>query len=220
VRKKERIGAFGGTFNPIHSGHLRAAAVVQERFLLDKVLFIASYIPPHKNSVDIASALHRLRMVEIAVRRYPRFIPCSIEVEAKGKSYSILTLNKLKELYPEAELFFILGIDAFLEIDTWRDYEHVLNQCYFVVITRPGYHLEDAGGILGGRYKEKIHKLGGSEVVEDDLLSSFKIFLLPIEALDIASTKIRKRLKRGESVKAMVSEGVEDYIKKNNLYRD
>ncbi len=220
MRKKERIGAFGGTFNPIHSGHLRAAEVVQKRFLLDKVLFIPSYIPPHKNSVDIASALHRLRIVEIALRRYPRFIPCSIEIEAKGRSYSILTLNKLKEFYPEAELFFILGIDAFLEIDSWRDYEQVLKQCYFVVITRPGYHLEDAEGILGGRYKEKTYKLSSSEVVEDNLLLSFTIFLLPIEALDVASTEIRRRLKKGESVKSMVSEGVEDYIKKNNLYQN
>ncbi len=199
---------------------MRAAEVVQKRFLLDKVLFIPSYTPPHKNSVDIASAVHRLRMVEIALRRYPKFIPCSIEIEAKGRSYSILTLNKLKELYPEAELFFILGVDAFLEIDTWRDYEQVLKRCYFVVITRPGYQLEDAKGILGGKYKEKIYELRCSEVVEDNLFLSFNIFLLPIEALDVASTEIRRRLKRKESVKSMISEGVEDYIEKNNLYRN
>jgi len=105
--EKERIGVFGGTFNPIHSGHLRAAEIVKKNFFLEKIFFIPSYIPPHKETTGIVSARHRLRMVELALRPYSGFVPCALEVEAKEKSYSIITLNKLKTLHPQALIFFI-----------------------------------------------------------------------------------------------------------------
>jgi nicotinate-nucleotide adenylyltransferase len=217
--EKERIGLFGGTFNPIHSGHLRAAEIVKKRFFMEKIFFIPSYIPPHKESVGIASADHRLRMVELALRPYSSFVPCSIEVEAREKSYSIITVNKLKKLHPKALTFFILGVDAFLEIETWKDYEQVLEQCYFVVIDRPGYRLDDAKKILKEKYQKKMHKLSEFEPVRDKLLQSFKIFLLSIDALDIASTEVRERIRKGESIKDMVSKEVETYIMDNKLYR-
>lgn len=217
--KKERIGIFGGTFNPIHSGHLRAAEIVKERFFLEKVFFIPSYIPPHKDSAGIISAYHRLRMVELALRPYSCFVPCSIEVDAKEKSYSIITLNKLKRLHPKALFFFILGVDAFLEIETWKDYEQVLEQCYFVVIDRPGYRLDEAMQVLGGKLMGKMYKLSESEPVGNELLYSFKIFLLPIAALDVASTEVRERIRKGESIKDMLSQEVENYIIDNKLYQ-
>jgi nicotinate-nucleotide adenylyltransferase len=217
--KKERIGLFGGTFNPVHSGHLRVAETVQRRFLLDKVLFIPSYIPPHKDKADIASPYHRLKMVEIALRGFPHFIPCSEEIDAEEKSYSIITINRIKKLYPKSWIFFILGIDAFLEVDTWKDYEQLLEQCFFIVTSRPGYRLDEAKKILEGRYREKMYKLAKSESVKDEMLPSFRIFLLPIGALDIASTEIRGKIKQGDSIKSMVSEGVEAYIKENRLYK-
>jgi nicotinate-nucleotide adenylyltransferase len=217
--KKERIGLFGGTFNPVHSGHLKAAEVVQKRFFLDKILFIPSYLPPHKDTAEIASPSHRLKMVEIALRGFSHFIPCSIEIDAEEKSYSIITINRIKKLYPEARVFFILGIDGFLEVDTWKDYEQLLEQCFFVVISRPGYLLDDAKKTLEGEYGEKMYKLAKSEVIKDEMLLSFRIFLLPIDALDIASTEIRGIIKRGDSMKDMVSERVEDYIRKNRLYK-
>jgi nicotinate-nucleotide adenylyltransferase len=217
--EKERIGLFGGTFNPIHLGHLKAAKIVKKRFFLERVFFIPSYIPPHKDSAGVVSADHRLKMVELALRSYSCFVPCSIEVEAREKSYSIITLNKLKKLHPKALAFFILGVDAFLEIKTWKDYEQVLEQCYFVVIDRPGYRLDDAGAVLKGKYKENMHKLSASEAVRDELLFSFKIFLLPLDSLDLASTEIRERIRKGKSIKDMVSEEVEAYIKENKLYQ-
>jgi len=217
--KKERIGIFGGTFNPIHSGHLRAAEIVKERFFLEKVFFIPSYLPPHKDSTGIVSAYHRLRMVELALRPYSCFVPSSIEVDAKEKSYSIITLNKLKRLHPKALFFFILGVDAFLEIETWKDYEQVLEQCYFIVINRPGYRLDEARQVLGGKLIGKMHKLSESEPVRNELLYSFKIFLLPIGALDVASTKIRERIRKGESTEDMLSQEVENYIIDNKLYQ-
>ncbi len=217
--KKERIGLFGGTFNPVHSGHLRAAEVVQKRFPLDKILFIPSYIPPHKDTAEIASPSHRLKMVEIALRGFSHFIPCSIEIDAEEKSYSIITINRIKKLYPKSWIFFILGVDGFLEVDTWKDYEQLLEQCFFVVISRPGYLLDEAEKTLEGKYREKMYKLAKSEVIKDEMLLSFRIFLLPIDALDIASTEIRGIIKRGDSIKDMVSERVEDYIRENRLYR-
>lgn len=217
--KKERIGLFGGTFNPVHSGHLKAAEIVQKRFLLDKILFIPSYIPPHKDTAEVASPSHRLKMVEIALRGFSHFIPCSIEIDAEEKSYSIITINRIKKLYPKSWIFFILGIDAFLEVDTWKDYEQLLEQCFFVVISRPGYLLDEAKKTLEGRYREKMCMLAKSESVKDEMLLSFRIFLLPFEALDIASTEIRGIIKRGDSIKGMVSERVEAYIRENGLYK-
>jgi nicotinate-nucleotide adenylyltransferase len=217
--KKERIGLFGGTFNPVHSGHLKAAEIVQKRILLDKILFIPSYLPPHKDTAEVASPSHRLKMVEIALCGFSRFIPSSIEIDAKEKSYSIITISRIKKLYPKSWIFFILGVDAFLEIDTWKDHERLLEQCFFIVISRPGYLLDKANKILEGKYKEKMYELSKSESVKDELLLSFRVLLLPLDALDIASTEIRGRIKQGDSIKGMVSEEVEIYIRKNRLYK-
>ena len=217
--KEERIGLFGGTFNPIHSGHLKAAEIVQNRMDLDKVLFIPSYIPPHKDSAEIASPVHRMKMVELALHSHPHFIPSSIEVDAEEKSYSIITLGKIKKLYPNSRLFFILGIDAFLEIDTWKDHEQVLEQCFFVVINRPGFQLEEAESVAQGTSRGIVCRLSESENIDEGMLRTQKIFLLPIEALDIASTDIREKIKRGESIQSMVPDEVSAYIQMNNLYQ-
>lgn len=215
---KDRIGIFGGTFNPIHLGHLKAAEIVQKKFHLEEVLFIPSYIPPHKESVEIVAPFYRLKMVELALDSYPQFVPSSIEIDAKGKSYSIVTLKKIKRLYPQASIFFVLGIDAFLEIDTWREYHSLLEQCYFVVISRPGYRLDDAKKILGGEFRKRMVEISESAEVNEKKVASYKIFFFPIDSLDVASTEIRERIKRGESIKGMVPEAVRNYIQENNLY--
>ncbi len=217
---KDRIGIFGGTFNPIHMGHLKAARRVQRKYLLKNVLFIPSYIPPHKESIEIASPIHRLKMVELALASYPQFIPSSIEIDAREKSYSIITLRKIKKLFPKTLILFILGIDAFLEIDTWKDYHQVLKQCFFVVISRPGYRLQDARRVIEGKYKERMAEVLEDEEIREDMFTSYKIFLFPMDSLDLSSTEIREKIKRGDSVKGMVPEAVEIYIDKNSLYRD
>ncbi len=217
---KDRIGIFGGTFNPIHMGHLKAARRVQRKYLLKNVLFIPSYIPPHKESIEIASPIHRLKMVELALASYPQFIPSSIEIDAREKSYSIITLRKIKKLFPKTLILFILGIDAFLEIDTWKDYHQVLKQCFFVVISRPGYRLQDARRVIEGKYKERMAEVLEDEEIREDMFTSYKIFLFPMDSLDLSSTEIREKIKRGDSVKGMVPKTVEIYIDKNSLYRD
>src|SRR5512139_4006363 len=146
----ETIGLFGGTFDPIHLGHLRAAAEVRRKAGLERVLFIPSYLPPHKASGAVASAADRLRMVELVCRRRSGFEASGIEVAAREKSYSILTLRKVRAQAPRARLFFILGVDAFLDIRTWHQYRRVLKECLFIVTGRPGFDLDRARDVLGG----------------------------------------------------------------------
>jgi nicotinate-nucleotide adenylyltransferase len=217
--REERIGIFGGTFNPIHRGHVKAAVEVQRVFGLDKILLIPSFIPPHKGSPDVASPSHRLKMVELAVAPYPRIFPSSIEIEAKGKSYSIMTLAKLKKRHPDSLMFFIMGVDAFLEIDTWRDYEKVLEQCHFIVISRPGFILEDSNKVLGGEYRGRMVQILDSIDLEEVVQRNHKIFLLPLPSLDIASKDIRKKVRMGESITDLVPEPVGKYILSNDLYQ-
>jgi nicotinate-nucleotide adenylyltransferase len=217
--KKDRIGIFGGTFNPIHNGHLRAARLVLKKFSLDRILFIPSFIPPHKESGDIAPALDRLKMVELAVRGRSRFVASGLEIQAKGKSYSILTLNRIKNLYPGAWVFFILGVDAFLEIETWREWQRVLDQCFFIVVTRPGYRLREVTKALGAAYRRRFRPVSRFEKIREQWFAQPRIFLLPIDAADISSTEVRRRVREGRSLRGCVPAAVEAYVRKRRLYQ-
>jgi len=214
-----RLGLLGGTFNPIHQGHLRAAQAVLQTFDLDEVYFIPAFIPPHKSSYKIASPEHRLKMVELAVEPFPDFVPSSIEIEAGGKSYSINTLEKFQQMFPGSKIYFILGIDAFLEIDTWKDYERLLDKCYFIVISRPGYDLKDAKDVLHRRSRRKIIDAGKYLKLDQTGKEKFNIILFFFDGLDVSSTEVREKVKKGKSIEGLVSERVESYIKKNNLYQ-
>ncbi len=216
----ERIGLFGGTFDPIHLGHVRAAREVLERFSLDRILFIPSFIPPHKERKGMASARDRLRMVELACAGEPRFSASSIEVDAGGRSYSILTLERIRGLHPGARIFFILGADAFLEIGTWREHERVLEESLFIVMTRPGTRLEDAEGVVGEPLRKRIRAVADGETVDEALTGDYRIFLLPIRALDVSSTEVRRRVRAGETVTGLVPEAVGDYMRSHGLYRE
>jgi nicotinate-nucleotide adenylyltransferase len=214
----KRIGLFGGTFDPIHCGHVKAAEDVQRTFSFGRILFIPSYIPPHKESEDVASAEHRLKMVELALSSHDRFFPSSIEIDARGKSYSIVTLNRMKEMFPRTEAFFMLGIDAFLDIETWKDYEDVLEKCSFVVMSRPGFRLEDARKILSDKYDQRMVEVSGPGAEENEKRSIHKIYLLAITPSDISSSEIRERVRTKQPIEGMVPERVEKYIKEKHLY--
>jgi nicotinate-nucleotide adenylyltransferase len=214
-----RIGLLGGTFNPVHLGHVQAAQEVRRRFRMNRVLFIPSSLPPHKRSAEIASPDDRLRMVKLACRGRLGLAASPIEIEAGGTSYSVLTLEKVRRRYSGAQLFFILGVDAFAEIDTWRDYPRVLEQCHFVVISRPGFDLEQARGVLRGSLGPRIVALGPKETAGARLPDEPRIFLVPIVALDISSTEIRRRARRGEPLRGLVPAAVETYIRRHRLYQ-
>jgi len=215
---KPRIGLFGGTFNPIHEGHLKAAEEVRKRLSLSRVLFIPSSTPPHKETRDVAPPEDRLRMVELACGSNRHFIASAVEVEARETSYSIITITKIKKLYPRTWLIFILGVDAFLEIETWRDYRRVLEECRFAVMTRPGYAMEDAGRVLGGRLFGKTLEVKEPVGPEDLLFARNRIFLVPIRALDISSTEVRKRISAGAGIEGLVPPEVAEYIRERRLY--
>ena len=215
----ETIGLFGGTFDPIHLGHVRAAEEVRRRARLDRVLFIPSYLPPHKEPGAAASAADRLRMVELACAGRKGLEASSIEVEARETSYSILTLRKVRALSPEARLFFVLGVDAFLDIGTWREYERVLAECLFIVIGRPGYELERARDVLGGRLRDRVTPAAEGDGLAGPLAPGASVFLMPIEAIDVSSTEVRERARLGRSLDGLVPEAVERYIRDHQLYK-
>jgi nicotinate-nucleotide adenylyltransferase len=215
----ETLGLFGGTFDPIHLGHLRAAAEVRRRARLDRILFIPSSIPPHKAALGAAPAADRLRMVEIAVRRRAGFEASPIEVEARGKSYSILTLRRVRRLRPEARVFFIVGVDAFLDIGTWREYRKVLAECFFIVIGRPGFDLDRARDVLGGRLRPSVGTLEEAGGLAGPVPPRVRVILTPIRALDVSSTAVRDRARRGLSLEGLVPRPVAAYIRAHQLYR-
>ncbi len=215
-----KLGILGGTFNPIHYGHLVAAEEVYDRLKLDRVLFIPSYLPPHKHEEDLPSAVQRLEMVRLATAGNPHFTVSDIEVKREGKSYTIETIDTLRTIHPGTELFFITGLDSFFDIQTWNQWKRLLGLCSFVVLSRPGYRFAGLMKIdfMKGTSKE-LAKLDGGELVHALFEpEGFNIFLEVIPLYDISSTDIRSRIRQSRTVKYHLPEAVETYIIKNNLY--
>lgn len=210
----------GGTFNPIHYGHLAASEEVRERLKLDRVLFVPSFLPPHKRKEEIPSPSQRLSMVRLAIADNVHFETSEIEVTRGGKSYTIDTITALRSLHPGAEFFFITGVDSFFEIETWKQWERLLSLCTFVVLSRPGYRFSDLLriGFMQSAGK-KLLSLDRADIRHAKVRAGrFTLYLELISHYDISSTMIRKRLRRGGSVKYLLPDPVENYIIKNKLY--
>ncbi|NKE69698.1 nicotinate-nucleotide adenylyltransferase [Candidatus Manganitrophus noduliformans] len=220
-----RIGLLGGTFNPIHNGHLYIAGAVREKLHLDRILFIPSGTPPHKEEEGIPPAKHRLEMTRLALLGHPEFELCEIEVKRPGKSYSVETLSELKRLHPHDRLFFIIGTDAFVDLPTWREPERLFTLSDFIVVTRPGHpfsQLPDLGPL------QKLKRSNSSPLLELDrrkegivtvpLTSETSIHFLSISPSPISASEIRKRLAAGRGTKNLLPEPVASYIIKNKLY--
>jgi len=216
----QKLGILGGTFNPVHYGHLAAAEEVRDRLKLDRVLFIPSFIPPHKHEEDVPPAVHRLEMVRLAVATNPTFEPSDIEIRRGGRSYTIDTIESLHNVYPGAELYFITGLDSFLEIQTWHNWEMLLSLCRFVVLSRPGYRFSGLGSLDFMKCaEEEFAGLDRGLCTESVVRAGkFTVYLEMIPLFDISSTDIRKRMKEGRSIKYHLPEAVETYIIKNKLY--
>ena len=213
------VGLFGGTFNPIHNGHLKVAEQVLSHFPLSRLLFIPSYLPPHKESRELASVEHRLKMVELACRRDKRFEVCDVEARTPQTSYSILTLRKMKEIYPDDFFLFVVGVDAFLEIDTWKDYRRLFEECSFIVVRRPGFDLELIKKKIKSLQEKGVRIEVREKAVGQGNISCGQVFLLDVETPNISSSEIRKRIQTGLPVEGLVPEEVAEYIEKYNLYR-
>src|SRR5215471_13971497 len=138
-----RVGIYGGTFDPVHNGHLEVARRVLELFELDEVMFVPACVPPHKRNATITSAFHRFAMVALATAADQRLLVSTVELEAPDKPYAVNTVARMREtLGNEAELFFIVGADSWLEITTWKDWQRLLTLCHLIVVARPGFDLK------------------------------------------------------------------------------
>ena len=193
----QRIGIMGGTFDPIHNGHLVAASEVAYRFQLDQVVFVPTGQPWQKAGRDVTAAEHRYLMTMVATASNPRFTVSRVDIDREGPTYTIDTLRDLRELFPDAELYFITGADSLASIMSWHDWEVMLEMANFVGVTRPGYELS-----------KDMLPLGSQTGIE----------LIEIPAMAISSTDCRKRAGEGEPVWYLVPDGVVQYIAKNNLY--
>ena len=194
-----RIGIMGGTFDPIHNGHLVAASEVADRFDLDRVVFVPTGEPWQKADRRVSPAEDRYLMTVIATAANPRFTVSRVDIDRSGPTYTIDTLKDLGEQFQGAELYFITGADAMASIMSWHDWEKMFDLAHFVGVTRPGYELS-----------EKMLPDGHGDLVQ----------LIDVPAMAISSTDIRRRAAAGRPVWYLVPDGVVQYIAKNNVYVD
>jgi nicotinate-nucleotide adenylyltransferase len=190
--KVRRIGILGGTFNPIHAGHLVLAEQTRQRLRLEKVIFVPTYFPPHKELNALAPAQERYHMVAKALKTNPFFEVSSLELARGGVSYTIETVKKFRSIYPRASLYFIIGSDSLEELSTWKNIEKLNKICKFVVVRRPGY-------------------------APRRLFPNMQV--MDIKVKNISSTDIRRRIRTGKSIRNLVPEEVRKYILKKKLYR-
>jgi nicotinate-nucleotide adenylyltransferase len=212
------IGIFGGTFNPIHFGHLRAAEEVREAEGLDEIRLVPAALPPHKESAGLVAAAHRLRMVELSIAGVPGFRVSSIELERPGPSYSIDTLRAVAaEVGPAARVVFVVGIDAFRELHTWREYAAIFGLCDVVVLSRPPWPERLAHEDIPLAARDAFWYESTSESFRHE--SGHVLSLQRIPGLDISAARIRARVASRRSIRFLVSPAVEAYIAEHGLYR-
>jgi nicotinate-nucleotide adenylyltransferase len=217
--KGKRIGIVGGTFNPIHLGHLRSAEENREAFDLFRVIFIPSATPPHKDSGNIIDAKHRCKMVKRAVSSNCNFVASDIELQRSGKSYTIDTLRYFKEMVGnEGEIYFIIGLDAFLEIETWMKFRELFEYSHFIVTDRPDSESKSPQFVMPGGLGDAFEKQTDGRRDFWIHKSGSRLYFQDISALDISSTTIRGLIKDGKSINYLVPESVNKYIKKRGLY--
>lgn len=203
VPKGFKVGIMGGTFDPIHYGHLVAAEAARAEFNLQQVIFVPTGRPPHKEGLEISDAKDRLLMTTLATLTNPYFDVSRVDIDRPGLTYTIDTIRDLRQIYgPEAALYFITGADALLEILSWKDAAELVNKCQFIAASRPGYSLGQLENALGSFFTENR-----------------RVFhLLEVPALAISSTDIRERVRSGRPIQYLLPETVAYYIMKNHLY--
>jgi len=187
-----KIGILGGTFNPIHIGHLILAEEAREKLELGRILFVPTYLPPHKENSDIAPASDRLKMASLAIKGNKYFMVSDIEIKRDGRSYTIDTLREFKAIYPKDELYFIIGSDLLKYLDDWKDLNEIIKMVKFIAATRPGYPLEKIPSYID---------------------------TVAIRAVDVSAFEIRSCVRENKSFRYLVPEEVFNYINKKGLYK-
>ena len=219
------IGVLGGTFDPIHNGHLHLARQVKEAFHLDQILFLPAYMPPHKQEHPVTSAHHRLAMLQLAIQGQVNYAISSIELDRKGTSFTIDTLRALKAENPGQSFYWIMGSDTFRELPTWKDYLEVVKGCDILVGRRPDFPFMqtenppewtfiDGDGIYSVA-KEKADRL---EFTHRESGAKLAYFNMPLK--EVSSTEIREKIYSAQEIKNLLPVEVENYIIENHLYRE
>ena len=202
---RKRIGILGGTFNPIHTGHLIMAEEVCKNHHLSKIIFIPTYIPPHKYVNDLVDAHHRYQMIKAAISGISKFEVSDLEIVREGKSYTIDTIQEILSHYGEDdEIFLIMGADSLNELELWKNIKKLAQLCHFVIANRPGFKTEASDRLV--------------EIIGSDNILDIERLKVDISPVDISSTNIRKKVNDGVQIKGLVPECVEAYIKEHNLY--
>ncbi|MFO7938056.1 MAG: nicotinate-nucleotide adenylyltransferase [Kiritimatiellia bacterium] len=201
---QQRIGILGGSFNPIHLGHLNIACAARDRLRLSKVLFLPCKVSPFKTASSPESFIndsHRLKMIELSIEGYESFELSLMEIERGGISYSYDTVSRIRKKYPDSEIFFIIGADTRRTLSEWYRIHALLNMCEFVTVNRPGV--------------EDMSSVPGLSAEENRRLAEYRI---TGRLFDISSSEIRRKIAEGKSVKQLVSPDVEKYIQRHGLY--
>jgi len=213
-----RIGLFGGTFDPIHWGHLRSAEEVCETFRLDRVYFIPASIPPHKRGQTTTLARDRLQMVRLAVAKNPRFAVSTVEISRPGVSFSIDTIREFdSQLHKSDSLFFIIGLDAFREIGSWKHFREIFPLCNFIVTSRPGSKESDPLRGTGVAVRKLFCYDSSNRNYRHE--SGNRIHFIELTDIAISASEIRALVHDGKSIRYLLPSSVEKYIRKRGLYR-
>jgi nicotinate-nucleotide adenylyltransferase len=212
-----RVGILGGSFDPIHFGHLRSAEEVREALALDRVVFVPAAEPPHKPRRRLAPGRDRLAMIERAITDHRAFRASAVEIDRGGISYSVDTLESFHAFERDSELWFVVGVDAFADMQTWKDVSRIFELANVVVTSRPPSALDASIEHLPVAAREAF--------CYDPLTLSYRhrsgrrLHFLPITGLDISATAIRERVRRGRSIRYLVPPSVERYIREHALYQ-
>lgn len=218
-----RAAIFGGTFDPVHNGHLEAARRVQHLFAIDEMIFVPACVPPHKRTANITSAFHRFAMLALATERDATFKLSTVELENPDRPYAVDTVAQLQaDLGSKSRMFFVIGADSWSELTTWHEWRRLLEMCSLIVVTRPGHNLE----MSDAAEATQIFDVRGLDVSElsavVDENNQPRTFFTDAAMIDVSATAIRAAARAGkhEQLRAMVPQTVADYIEKHGLYRN
>jgi nicotinate-nucleotide adenylyltransferase len=215
---RRSVALFGGTFDPVHAGHIAVAQAAQRRFHLDAIYFIPSSRPPHKSQRELLTFVHRYAMVALACAQHPAFVPSLAEAPGSGAPhvfYTIDTIRRFHREHPDDHLYFIVGADQFLELPTWKNYELLLDACDFIIASRPGFRLDALRLVIP---PEKFARAAAHDAHKIVLRKS-TVQMLATVASHVSSTEIRDRLAHKQTIHGLVPALVEEYILKQALYR-
>lgn len=218
-----REGLLGGSFDPVHFGHLGLAAEIRERFHLDRILFIPAHVSPHKQGQPVTPSFHRREMLRLAIEDKPSFELSEIELQRKGVSYTIDTLNALQAGNPATEFYLIMAADTFQDLGTWKEYRRVLEDCNVLVAERPGFTMGNPDEALQRLYQELMPyqvESSGTDAAEYRRRDNGRtlVFFQLKTPTDISSHEIRHHVHQKTSIKNLLPPQVEHYIIENNLY--